>query len=93
MVTHHTRDNELRVDRQKADKDFAQMLMDQRTSKEAHLKKHKDNNLKLMEQIEHQRVEAMKDGSDREKQLNKTLLTTIEEGRVYASPFGASRIN
>lgn len=62
-----TRNTELTVDRQKADKDYAQMLIDQRNSKMAQLKKNRDNNAKLQEQIEYQRIEAMKDGSDREK--------------------------
>ena len=44
---HNIRDNELKLDRQKADKDYAQMLIDKRNSKEAQLKKHRDNNLKL----------------------------------------------
>jgi hypothetical protein len=93
MMTHHTRDTEIKVDRAKADKDYAQMLIDKRNTKEANMKKHRDNNLKLKEQIEQQRIEAMKDGSDREKQLNRSLLNTIEEGKVFASPFGASRIS
>ena len=67
MVSHHTRDTEIKVDRAKADKDYAQMLIDKRNTKEANMKKHRDNNLKLKEQIEQQRIEAMKDGSDREK--------------------------